>query len=945
PTQPISISTRTAQTREADRPTTKKSGGNQGSVLAKSFAPILQSEAAKMGRMSGSGVKNTVRLNPSKPGKRSVGLADQARRWASIFIRHSNDNRAVNWVSITRGACLPLTTDFLPTAEDQAKNYSDYRYSVPTNSTSTSFLLRTDIARRSAVLELITELISQRLSHGFQICTPANALGALDEINLATSKTISDVLRDMDLGEMTAIYLSLSSQIHRISYERRTQSVVVKILRRRHTWAKDPYQYGALVWTHGSKKFNYDHFSLPYPSMIEPADWQHLDRLVAGDVKDDMRGSLRFWRTRLVLLPAESVPDREYLISKTPVFEGGDVTDEDIQYQGFLTLMSLIQSVRWVPPGSEREVIDVQTTTKFAPEWATEMGGKALQQAEDAAHGGTAAQRSSRWLRRMTSVQPNSREESLGSNPATTERDRSPSPTRTGSAGGDTTPTPLKARPTVHMTYSVVLDLDMQRKSDRAERVLCHYDRSHNSQAAYHIELTWLAGSGKIIDNTIQSWTRQVARWGLSLVEVSTRAVDSTHNPFQRATQVPLVVAPPPLMISLPHRDYYEAGLLSHLGFFLDLGADDTFPEEVDVQYSYRRNATNRSQYIHRSGTLLVSILGGKEGFNYVPNRIFVSHSPGKTTVEDVVAELESLCGDAERLEKLWKELAPAVKEERVGGSLGGKSWTGEERETLRRAVGLVDPDAASYATEKAYWESVAKNVAGRSSRGCESQWNKMKETCTTPTNPGSPQLTRLVWSEEEVKRLVSLVKGNKLSLQGQQLVDKMGTGRTPSAYVDKWRRIRPKYIVVLSDDEDDGEEDELAGDNSNSDVKPLPTNSVVVAGTSSSSNAMGKRRARDFTPASPPAERAAKVARNNVASPIPQAGPSGEAVPKTYVSTSSDAAARAEAAAELAVRRKYDKRIDLKLSEEDINRLKNSIINYDLERLRKKQEDEMCIE
>lgn len=37
------------------------------------------------------------RLNPSKSGRRSAGLADQERRWSSIFIRHSNDQRSVNW--------------------------------------------------------------------------------------------------------------------------------------------------------------------------------------------------------------------------------------------------------------------------------------------------------------------------------------------------------------------------------------------------------------------------------------------------------------------------------------------------------------------------------------------------------------------------------------------------------------------------------------------------------------------------------------------------------------------------------------------------------------------------------------------------------------------------------------------------------------------------------
>lgn len=382
PTQPISISTRTAQTREADRPSTKAPAQAAPAPLSltKKWARVVKGEPVNHPRLSGAKSGASL-LNPSKPGKRSVGFADQARRWASIFIRHSNDQRAVNWVSvpatffggtpsadpvdgrrsITRGACLPMTTDYLPTAEDLASKYSDYRYSVPTSSTASSFLLRTDIAQRSPVLELMTELISQRLSHGFQICTPANALGALDAINLATSKTIVDVLRDMHLGETTAIYLSLASQIHRISYDRRTSAVVVKILRRRQTWAKDPYSYGALVWTAGASRYSHTPLQFPYPSMIDPVDWQLLDRLVAGDSKEDTAPALRYWRTRLVLLPAASVPDREYLVSKTTAFESTDVTDDDIQYQGFLTLMSLIQGLRWVPPGAEKDVTDVQT--------------------------------------------------------------------------------------------------------------------------------------------------------------------------------------------------------------------------------------------------------------------------------------------------------------------------------------------------------------------------------------------------------------------------------------------------------------------------------------------------------------------------------------------------------------------------------------------------------
>lgn len=95
------------------------------------------------------------------------------------------------------------------------------------------------------------------------------------------------------------------------------------------------------------------------------------------------------------------------------------------------------------------------------------------------------------------------------------------------------------------MSYSIILDLDPLKRSTRVERVIAHFDRSHNPSAAYHVELTWLAGSSKVIDQAIQSWARQVSKYGLRLVEVSTREVDSKFNPFQRAALIRMCVAPP----------------------------------------------------------------------------------------------------------------------------------------------------------------------------------------------------------------------------------------------------------------------------------------------------------------------------------------------------------------------------------------------------------------
>lgn len=268
--------------------------------------------------------------------------------------------------SITRGAILPLTTDYLPSAEVLKSQYSDFRYTVPTSSVTSSFLLRTDHPKRSHILTLVTELICQRLAQGFQICTPANATGALDAINIATSKTLPDVLRDIQDGEVTAVYLSLSNQIHRIWYDRRTQTVCVKILRRRRTWAKTDYAYAPLIWTRGSDNYEPTRLSLPYPVMMDPRhDWQYADRLVAGAEKPDAVQSVRYRRTRLVLLPMSRIPDRDYIIGANKALQAhsknsdGEVSDAMIQSQGFYVLLELIENARWAPAGVDKEPLSI----------------------------------------------------------------------------------------------------------------------------------------------------------------------------------------------------------------------------------------------------------------------------------------------------------------------------------------------------------------------------------------------------------------------------------------------------------------------------------------------------------------------------------------------------------------------------------------------------------
>ncbi|GAA6059725.1 hypothetical protein JCM10212_000253 [Sporobolomyces blumeae] len=655
PTQPITIGLKASQAPvDAGARAKGKEGGEGNGVkrsgegqrpgqISGSLKVYEPGEAMRKGFERGGGrISVAARFNPSKPGKRSVGLADQARRWAGILVIESKNMRlGVKWRSITRGACLPITTDYLPSADALSSQYSEYRYAVPTNTVTSSFLLRPDHPKRSHILTLVTELICQRLSHGFQIFTPTAS-----KHDPASSKTLPDVLRDIQDGETTAVYLSLSNQIHRIWYDRRSQSVFVKILRRRRTWAKPEYFYRPLIWTQGADRADVTPLTCPYPSMVDPVEWQHADRLVAGAESYESKVAVRYRSTRLVLLPSTKIPDRDYIIGRTKalqVEDGEEITDQMIQEQGFYTLLDLIESARWTPAGIEKDPISIHQTTLNAPDWAASVvkSQSASDPTSPVLNPAQPALARAGWLSRMQSK--SGRDDSVPATPLL-ERDLELSPTTPSlnlpesiATSFKTAPEPTK-RPTVQMTHAVVLDFDPSRRSERAERVICHLDRSHNVQAAYHIELAWLTASGKVIDTGIQNWSRQLARYGITLVEVSTRPVLARHNPFQKPR--------------------YLSHLLRSLDFFLDLGADHTFPDDLDVVYSYRRTATRQSQFIHRSGAGIASILAQEDGigFAYVPNRIFTSHHP--SIDEDApLRRLRDLCADADRLAELWSSV------------------------------------------------------------------------------------------------------------------------------------------------------------------------------------------------------------------------------------------------------------------------------------------------
>lgn len=194
------------------------------------------------------------------------------------------------------------------------------------------------------------------------------------------------------------------------------------------------------------------------------------------------------------------------------------------------------------------------------------------------------------------------------------------------SSSSATTPTvaPVATgrRPRVALSKVMKYDVDPRKRSYRPERIDLHYDRLHNPDSCYHIRIEWMNTTAKLIEDAVESWTRDMTRFGLRLVEVpigEARTI-SDINPFRRPYLVKLAIPPPskqPVTYydpnsfapqTQPKKQFYHKAILKKFDFVLDMEAASDFPSNVEVTYSWGKPDFKFTQYIHRSGGVLVQI-------------------------------------------------------------------------------------------------------------------------------------------------------------------------------------------------------------------------------------------------------------------------------------------------------------------------------------------------
>jgi len=112
--------------------------------------------------------KTHVSLNPCNPKENIDTSFGEGRRWQHVRPKATNDSQhLVKWASLCAPACLPLTTDFMPTPSEIQEFYEFHPYSIACYPNQVSFLVRPDAAQVNLPLAVMREMASQRLSREY----------------------------------------------------------------------------------------------------------------------------------------------------------------------------------------------------------------------------------------------------------------------------------------------------------------------------------------------------------------------------------------------------------------------------------------------------------------------------------------------------------------------------------------------------------------------------------------------------------------------------------------------------------------------------------------------------------------------------------------------------------------------------------------------------------
>uniref|UniRef100_A0A8D2KY17 DEP domain-containing protein n=1 Tax=Varanus komodoensis TaxID=61221 RepID=A0A8D2KY17_VARKO len=263
-------------------------------------------------------------INPFAPSRMPMKLTSNRRRWMHTFpvalLLPISDfltlsappvvpgfccTVGVDWKSLTTPACLPLTTDYFPDRQSLQNDYTEGCYDL---------LPEADLDRRDeeavqmTAQQVFEEFICQRLMQGYQLIVqskPQKPVTAAAQPPLSSSPLYSRGLVSRSRPEEEDQYwLSMGRTFHKVALKDKIITVTRYLPKYPYESAQITYTY-SLCPSHSDSEFVSCWVEFSH-ERLEEYKWNYLDQYIcsAGSEDFSLIESLKFWRTRFLLLPA-----------------------------------------------------------------------------------------------------------------------------------------------------------------------------------------------------------------------------------------------------------------------------------------------------------------------------------------------------------------------------------------------------------------------------------------------------------------------------------------------------------------------------------------------------------------------------------------------------------------------------------------------------------------
>lgn len=199
----------------------------------------------------------------------------------------------------------------------------------------------------------------------------------------------------------------------------------------------------------------------------------------------------------------------------------------------------------------------------------------------------------------------------------------------------------------------ILLDMDPHKRSTRKEIAVLHYDSTHNPNNCYHFQIHWIVCTARLIEDSLNVWTRAAEKYGLKIVEAPADQQEiQSGDPFQSIIPIYLAL-PPPAHNYNDQPQYFHAELCKKFNFIMDVERDS-----LNLKFSYPRKSFIYTQYVHRSGVAFIQIQG--DSFVFVNNRLHLANQTLRNTTypdpNSIRNEFAKFCVDKVALQMFWDE-------------------------------------------------------------------------------------------------------------------------------------------------------------------------------------------------------------------------------------------------------------------------------------------------